>query len=54
MIHIPEWVIKKAEKIIYDFIWQGKKDKVKRKVLINEKRKGGLEMIDIRSMVKAA
>ena len=54
VIHIPEWVIKQAQKIIYDFIWQGKKDKGKRKVLINERSKGGLEMIDIRSMVKAA
>ena len=54
VIHIPEWVIKNVEKEIYNFIWKGKQDKVKRKVLINKVEKGGLGMVDFRSTIHTA
>ena len=32
VLHVPECVITDAEKAIWDFIWNGKPDKVKRDV----------------------
>jgi exonuclease III len=37
----------------YKFIWNNKKDKVKRKTLIADYKHGGLKMLDIQSFVKA-
>ena len=49
MVHIPDWVIRLVEKEIYDFLWQGKGDKIKRKTVINPIEKGGLNMVDFQS-----
>ena len=35
--------------ILYDFLWGGKGDKIKRTEMINNYNKGGLKMIDIRN-----
>ena len=32
VLHVPEYVITNAEKATWDFIWDGKPDKVKRGV----------------------
>ena len=37
---------------IYNFIWNGKNDKVKRSLLEQDFAKGGLKMIDFKTMVK--
>jgi hypothetical protein len=39
--------------IAYKFIWNNKKDKVKRTTLISDYQNGGLKMLDIKSFVKA-
>ena len=39
--------------IIYKFIWNGKKDKIKRSTLVKEYTEGGLKMIDIDSYIKS-
>ena len=51
LINVPEWVINTSgvESAIYGFVWKGKKDRIKRTVLINDFRNGGLNMVDIRS-----
>ena len=54
MLHLPEKIIKSVNTIIYHFIWNGKTDKVKRKFLIQNFEKGGLNMIDFSNYVKAA
>jgi len=54
LLHVPENVVKHVNSIIYNFLWNGKTDKVKRKILIQEIDIGGLNMIDFDNYVKAA
>ena len=42
---IPEKVIKEIDMRIFRFLW-GKRDRIKRKTIINEIEKGGLKMIN--------
>jgi len=44
-------VVKEADSIFYHFIWKGK-DKGKRKAIISEAEKGGLNMLDIEYMIR--
>ncbi|CAH3178221.1 unnamed protein product [Porites evermanni] len=39
--------------MFYHFLWNGKGDKIKRKVMINEPENGGLKMIDLCSFNKS-
>ena len=48
---ISKDLIKEAYSLFYYFIWNGK-DKVKRNVMISEVEKGGLNMLDIDSVVR--
>jgi hypothetical protein len=41
------------KKIFYKFLWNGKKDKFKRSIIINEYEEGGLKMPIIQSFYKA-
>ena len=50
---IPEHFIKQIEKIIFDFIWDGKPAKIKKSAIIGEKKQGGLKMIDFNILNKA-
>ena len=45
----PQGVIKEINFLLYDFLWDGKSDKIKRTEMINIYSKGGLKMIDIQS-----
>ena len=49
LLVVPPNVIKRIESMLYNFLWGGK-DSVKRKRVIKERKHGGLNMIDIRSM----
>jgi hypothetical protein len=49
----PESILNDIEKIFYKFLWNGKKDKIKRSVIINEYEEGGLKMPNIQSFYKA-
>ena len=44
--------LKEINTLLYDFLWEGKGDKIKRTEMINDKDKGGLKMIDIQSFNK--
>ena len=46
-------VIKAINKLIYNFLWNGKGDRIKRDVIINNYENGGHKMIDIESFSKA-
>ena len=46
---VPTTIIKKIEQIQRDFIWNGKKAKIKHTTLINDYEEGGLKDIDIES-----
>ena len=49
----PICFIDNINKLFYDFIWNGKPDKIKRKQLCNGYDYGGLKMIDIRNFIQA-
>ena len=51
--HTPVSVIKILNKLLYQFIWNSNKEKVKRSVCINSISKGGLNMIDLESKVRS-
>ena len=38
--------------MFYKFIWYGKRDKIKRSMLMNEYKNGGLKMIDPKSFCR--
>ena len=48
-ICIPKWAINEINKEFYSFIWKYSRDKICRKVLINDLDKGGMKMLDIKS-----
>ena len=50
MLPISKDLVKEADSLFYSFIWN-EKDKVKRNVMTSEVEKGGLNMLDIDSMV---
>ena len=45
--------LKEINTLLYDFLWNGKGDKIKRTETINDYDKGGLKMIDIQSFNKS-
>ena len=45
--------LKEINTLLYDFLWNGKGDKIKRTEMINDYDKGGLKMIDIQSFNKS-
>ena len=54
LISIPKTFIIKINTVIYNFIWNGKTDKVKRKILEQDYENGGLNMLDFETMIKGA
>ena len=45
-------VINEINSLFYQFLWNGKGDKIKRKIMINDYCKGGVKMIDLISFNK--
>jgi hypothetical protein len=52
-LHSNHHAIKEINDMFYHFLWNGKGDKIKRKVMINEQGNGGLKMIDLCSFNKS-
>jgi len=52
-LHSNHHAIKEINDMFYHFLWNGKGDKIKRKVMINDLRYGGLKMIDLCSFNKS-
>ena len=48
-ISIPSWAVNEINKEFFQFVWRNKRDKIARKVMINEIERGGLNMLDFRS-----
>jgi hypothetical protein len=48
----PDNILKDIQKAVYKFLWNGKRDKVKREILTNIYDDGGLKMIKINFSVK--
>ena len=52
-LHTNAKVIKEVNKLFFSFLWNGKRDKIKRDIIINDYSNGGLKMIDIQSFTKS-
>ena len=48
----PTYFIKEVKKVMFNFIWNNKVERIKRSVLCNSYDSGGLNMIDLDSFVK--
>ena len=46
-------MLKEINSLLYEFLWDGKGDKIKRTQIINKYDEGGLKMVDIESFSKA-
>ena len=53
VLHIPEKVIQDVNKEIYGFLWNGKTDKVKRSIVIQDYEHGGLKMASFDMCIKS-
>ena len=53
MLFVPKWVIVKSEKILYNFLWNDKPEKIRRKTICAQIDKGGLKMVTIDIMIKS-
>ena len=53
MLTVPQEVIKRVQTKLFNFLWKNKKDKVKREVLDQEMRKGGINFPNFAITVKA-
>jgi hypothetical protein len=49
----PDNILKDIQKSFFKFLWNGKRDKVKREILTNSYEDGGLKMIDIKLVCQA-
>ena len=50
VLQVPTQVVVKLKEIIYQYLW-GKRDKIKRTCIIQKKKQGGLDMVDIDSFL---
>ena len=53
VLTVPDHYILEINKLIFNFIWQGKPPKIKRNTIIGAKKDGGLKMCDFEIMEKA-
>ena len=52
-IHVTDYVIKEANKMLFQFIWNSKKEKVKKSTITGYMEYGGLKMIDLQNQIRA-
>lgn len=53
MILIPKDIMKQINSRVFQFLWNGKKDKVKRSVLCMKYESGGLKMVELNSLFQS-
>ena len=49
---VPESFIDKIDNLFYKFLWDGKKNKIRKEICVLPKNMGGIGMIDIRTVIK--
>ena len=54
LVTIPDHVIKEVNSMIYEYIWNGKTDKVKRNLFEQEFKNGGYKMINFTDIITAS
>lgn len=50
VIHIPDYIIQQIDKVIFNFLWNGGNGFIKKCTIIGDIDKGGLKMVDVKSM----
>ena len=53
LIVMPESILKRLNKLIFNFLWNGKPEAIKRETLYNSFDKGGLNVVDIKSKLES-
>ena len=53
VLAITKHTVEKTNKIIFNFLWDGKPAKIKKKTIIAEKKHGGLKIIDFEIMERS-
>ena len=53
VLEMSKHTVERINKIIFNFLWDGKPAKIKKKTIIAEKRHGGLKMIDFEIMERS-
>ena len=53
MICVPDTVINNVQGHLFSFLWNNRKDKIKRKVMYQPLSEGGINFINSRTMVKS-
>ena len=52
ILNVPSDIIKEVEELMYHFLWNGKKHKVKKRVIIQDYIYGGCNMVDLGETLK--
>jgi len=52
-LHTPSYVVHAVNKLVAEFVWNGKKPKIKRDTLIGPKEKGGLDLPEYEIITKS-
>ena len=51
LIPISDEYIKEIEQLLYEFLWNGKTHKVRKSIIVQDYCRGGIKMIDLRTMI---
>ena len=49
----PETLVKRLQKLFYNFLWNGKRNSIKHATLILDYHEGGIKMVDLQSFTKS-
>ena len=53
LIHMPDWVVSKLVRLTFHFFWGGKRDLVRRSVVIQPPDQGGFSVVDVQLKVSS-
>ena len=53
LVHMPAWVLRELNMLVFNFFWKGKRDLVPRSAIILPVSSGGFSVIDVQSKVHA-
>ena len=53
ILTISDDIVKQIKEIVYEYLWKGKRDRVKRTAISNDIERGGLNMIDIDNFLRS-
>ena len=51
-IHVPNYVLKDANKMLLQFLWSSKKERVKRTTVTGYMEYGGLKMVNLQNQIR--